>query len=564
MQLLRRLRRRGDSARTGSRPGGAGTEASWWAAGDMPPRPGTRAQPLVDGREAMHAMCIAFLRARDFILLAGWDIQANLLLVRGEDARAGADGSPEQQHLLEQLHAVGLSDEAVALWTSGQLRVVDVLGFAVRRGVRVGVLLWDAYHLGSHLTNDPEHEREELAAAGVDCLLDNSSRHITHITQALHQKCAVVDGRIAFLGGVDLTAQYTGEYDRWDTHHHPARSPERLGQWSAPAHPWHDVHVVIEGPAVADVQHNIVQRWAEVADREQHSAWPAQIASIAPAPLANGMTVQITRTIPPHTYRFAPEGIATIREMYLRAIAQARSFIYIENQYLWPEVYLGLDSLRWGERSPEAMAVLEAMGAALDRGVSLAFVLPDHPNCGRRFSDGGIAWLKQRSPKALDAGRLSVFTLGADERDPSGRIAYRPVYVHAKVAIIDDAWWTAGSANLNSRGLHSDAEINVSVQDVATARDLRLRLWSEHLQPSAAERAMLAEPHVGLEAMRASALANLERVRRGQPLAGHVLPYVAAEAAQQLGLPFSPEHGWLDNLEGGAGALPAHYAHRYL
>jgi phosphatidylserine/phosphatidylglycerophosphate/cardiolipin synthase-like enzyme len=530
----------------------------------MPARDGCRVHPLVDGREAMHAMCIAFLHAQRFILLAGWDMQANLLMVRGDDARAGAEGSPEQLHLVDQLRAVGLSNEAVELWTSGQLRVVDVLGFAARRDVRVGVLLWDAYHMGSHLTNDPEREREALTAVGVDCLLDDSSRHITHITQALHQKCAVVDGQFGFLGGVDLTAQYTGDYDRWDTHYHPAISPERLGEWSAPAHPWHDVHTLIEGPAVVDVQHNIVQRWAEVASRHQGADWPTKLPSDMPAPLRNGVVTQITRTIPSHTYDFAPEGIHTIREMYVRAIAHARSFIYIENQYLWPEVYLGLDSLRWGERSSEAMEVLEAMGAALDRGVSLAFVLPDHPNCGRRFSDGGIAWLRQRSPRGVADGRLSVFTLGSDERDSAGHIAYRPVYVHAKVAIVDDTWWTVGSANLNSRGLHSDAEINVSVLDAITAHDLRLRLWLEHLQPASAERATLELPSAGLAAMRASAQANLERVRRGEPLVGHMLPYVADEEAQRLGLPFSPEHGWLDNLEGGAGALPSHYAHRYL
>src|SRR5262249_557219 len=144
--------------------------------------------------------------------------------------------------------------------------------------------------------------------------------------------------------------------------------------------------------AVLDVLRNIVQRWSEVASRHHRSDWPAHLPRVAPAPIPDGVPAQVNRTIPPHTYRFAPRGITTIRDMYLRAFAQARSFIYIENQYLWPEVFLGLDTLRWGERSPEAMAVLEAMGAALDRGVALAFVLPDHPNCGRRFTDGGVAW----------------------------------------------------------------------------------------------------------------------------------------------------------------------------
>jgi phosphatidylserine/phosphatidylglycerophosphate/cardiolipin synthase-like enzyme len=560
-RLMRLFRRRELPA---SIPGRMTIATSWWTPGDMPARAGCRVRPLIDGREAMHAMCIAFLRAERYILLAGWDIQANLLMVRGEDARVGEDGSPEQEHLIEQLQGIGLSEDAIALWVSGRLRVVDVLGFAAQRGVHVGVLLWDAYHLGSHLTNDPETERKELSAVGVDCLLDDSSRAITHLTQALHQKCAVVDGRTAFLGGVDLTAQYTGDYDRWDTHHHPAMSPERLAEWSVPAHPWHDVHTIIEGPSVADVQHNIVQRWREVAARHHHDDWPAHLSATTHAPLSGGVMVQVTRTIPPHTYRFASDGITTIRDMYVRAIGLARSFIYFENQYLWPEVFLGLDSLRWGERSPEAMAVLEAMGAALDRGVALTIVLPDHPNCGRRFSDGGIAWLMKRSPAAVAAGRLSVFTLGAHERDSAGHFAYRPVYVHAKVAVIDDQWWTAGSANLNSRGLHSDAEINISVLDAVTAHDLRLRLWSEHLQPTAEERRNLENPDEGLKAMRASAQANLERVRRGEPLVGHMLPYVAAENAEQLGLPFSSEHGWLDNLEGGAGALPMHYANRYL
>ena len=68
----------------------------------MPARDGCRVHPLVDGREAMHAMCIAFLHAQRFILLAGWDMQANLLMVRGEDARAGTEGSPEQLHLVDQ------------------------------------------------------------------------------------------------------------------------------------------------------------------------------------------------------------------------------------------------------------------------------------------------------------------------------------------------------------------------------------------------------------------------------------------------------------------------------
>ena len=58
---------------------------------------------------------------------------------------------------------------------------------------------------------------------------------------------------------------------------------------------------------------------------------------------------------------------------------------------------------------------------------------------------------------------------------------YRPIYVHAKVAIVDDEWLTVGSANLNARGLGTDSEINAVVRDPDVARNLRVDLWAEHL-----------------------------------------------------------------------------------
>jgi phosphatidylserine/phosphatidylglycerophosphate/cardiolipin synthase-like enzyme len=523
-------------------------------------------QPLIDGRAAMLAMARAFMSAKQYILLAGWDIRAELLMVRGEDARVGSDETAEQRAYVASLRTEGLDDEAIAFWNSHPLRVVDVLGFAAQRGAKVGVLLWDAFHMGSHLTNDPALEGEILARSGVDYLLDDSSRKITHLTQSLHQKCAVVDGRVAFVGGIDLTIQARGDFDRWDIHTHPCESPERSPERGTPAHPWHDAHARIEGPAVVDVLTNIVQRWREVAARHHKPEWPVSLDMTPPPAIHDGVPAQIVRTIPPQTYDFAPKGIATIKEAYIAALAQARRFVYVENQYIWPEVFVGLDRLAWGERSPDAMEVLEALAAALSRGVAVSIVLPDHPNCGRRFTDGGIAWLRQRAPSAAASGKLGVFTLGSSENDASlpGGVLYRPVYVHAKVMIVDDQWWTVGSANLNSRGMRSDAEINVVSLSPATARELRLSLWAEHLRISDANRVHLSDPHVALEVMSAAAEANRERIGRREHLAGHLLPYLSAGEPATATVNVHPEHGWLDVLEGGAGGHPAHYANRYL
>ena len=57
-----------------------------------------------------------------------------------------------------------------------------------------------------------------------------------------------------------------------------------------------------------------------------------------------------------------------------------------------------------------------------------------------------------------------------------------PVYLHAKVGIVDDAWMTIGSANLNEHSLFNDTEMNLVTRDPRLALQTRLRLWAEHLQ----------------------------------------------------------------------------------
>lgn len=57
-----------------------------------------------------------------------------------------------------------------------------------------------------------------------------------------------------------------------------------------------------------------------------------------------------------------------------------------------------------------------------------------------------------------------------------------PLYIHAKVGIVDDRWLTIGSANLNDHSLFNDSEVNVVTCDEELVRDTRLQLWSEHLE----------------------------------------------------------------------------------
>ncbi|HLZ22104.1 MAG TPA: phospholipase D-like domain-containing protein [Ktedonobacterales bacterium] len=594
------------------------TGNEWWAVGDAPVRVAEALAPLVDGRSAMLAMCVAFLTAKHTIWLADWSLHAQLLMVRGKDQRAGRDGSPEQHALIERLRAAGLDEDALALWSAGRLRVMDVLGFAAQRGVDVRVLLWDPFDpFGRvHIVNDPRKQQKLLESCGVHCRLDKNSRSPFHVAQALHQKCAVVDGYTAFVGGVDLTVEYGGDFDRWDTSTHPFASATRATDLGPAPHPWHDVHTVLAGNPAQDVERNIRQRWDETyrhglrrsapplktlakellagerdGDRGLRDATEGgdHVPGSGAAEVGSAVRMQVVRTIPALTYRFAPQGIHGIAQAYILALRQARRFIYLESQYLWLETFSGLDIWRLGWPSHFMQTLLDELAGAAERGIVIGLVLPDHPNAGREYTDNTIAWLRRNAPGAARDGRLRFFTLAtSDSRTRDNLMRYRPVYVHAKVGIVDDTWATVGSANLNSRGMSHDAELNISVLDDEFARSLRLALWAEHLGlfstahtgwPAPAALPLLAplprprtegvlslleepvdaldsnadwlalrDPLAGLDILWRRAQDNLDRLCGGERLVGQLLPYLTRDEGHDRELTVDAKRGLLDPL----------------
>jgi phosphatidylserine/phosphatidylglycerophosphate/cardiolipin synthase-like enzyme len=625
-----------------------------WAAGDFAVHPLALAVPLIDGRAAMLAMCVSFLLARTSIWIADWSIYARLALVRGRDQRAGQDGSEAQYALLDHLRAVGLDRDAIALWRASGLSLADVLGLAVRRGVDVRVLLWDPldpFYLG-HLGNDPAEQAEILSRQGVQCRLDKNCRSVLHLAQGLHQKCAVVDSQVAFVGGIDLTVEYSGDFDRWDTSIHPFASALRNTDRGASPHPWHDAQVMLTGAAALDVERNLRQRWDASAGRVQQRIQPPgdlirgvrgaiekrgghpwgktdSALHAVPAPEAHAQRpaqtsrfegrLQIVRTIPALTYRFAPGGIYGVAQWYQQAVRRAERFIYLESQYLWVEGPPKLNFTRLGWQSRKMRVLVEELAEAAERGVSIVMVLPDHPNIGRAVTDATIEWLRSHAPRAMAANRLRFYTLATSSATDDGTMRYRPVYVHAKIGIVDDQSAIVGSANLNSRGMSHDAEMCVAIEQQAFASGLRRILWAEHmdtplpnnmswpigdiaqanktpgmqiagralalvealmgksvsdsslrrsrspLSPEiAALAASLADPESGMRELARLADENLGHVRAGEPLTGHLLPYLRAAEGPAYGLNVERHRGLLDPLrEVREGIVVPHYA-RYI
>jgi phosphatidylserine/phosphatidylglycerophosphate/cardiolipin synthase-like enzyme len=191
-----------------------------------------------------------------------------------------------------------------------------------------------------------------------------------------------------------------------------------------------------------------------------------------------------------------PEGEQSIREQYLTAIDAAERAIYLENQFLM---------------SPEALAHLDA---ALGRGVEVVFLVPAVPMEQFRAARADTRSAPFFAQLAA-LGRHESFTLAGlvAWREP-GR--YEEIYVHAKAALIDDAWATIGSTNIANRSFYGDTELNASFWHAETVRALRCELLAEHLGTDTAA----LDDRAALRLYREIAHANRERRWRGESLRG--------------------------------------------
>ncbi len=371
----------------------------------------------------------------------------------------------------------------------------------VAERVDVRVLVWAGAPLPAfHPTRGEVSDsiRNLTRATRIRCESDPRE----HPFHCHHEKTIVIDGQTAFVGGIDMT-DLGG--DRNDTSLHPAR--RRLG--------WHDVGTRLHGPAVRDVHDHFALRWKELT---------GETLPEPPVPPRCGEhTVQVIRTISDGMYERIPRGEFRVLESYIRALRSARRLIYLENQFLWaPEIVrLLADKLRHPPSDDFRIVAL----------------LPSKANNGQDDTRGQLAVLVSADD---GAGRFLAATLRSrtGSRDD-------PLYVHAKVGIVDDRWLTIGSANLNAHSLFNDTECNVVTYDPELIRETRLRLWAEHLETDVASIADQAPRATVDDLWRPIATEQLRRRRAGEPATHRLLalPGVSKRAGRLLG----PLQGLVDD-----------------
>jgi len=401
--------------------------------------PADRVAFLIDGAAYFAALDDALQQARSSAFLLTWDIYSGLCLVPTRGA-SQPQACPPLRDLLD--------------------------GAAVRQPqLQIFMLNWDfSLLLGRGREWLIRYKLDWATHERVHFRLD----HWFPLGASHHEKIAVIDDALAFVGGLDPAR------GRWDTPAHRIDDPRRVAADGLGGRPHHDVMMLAGGPVAAALGELVRERWTRATCEETDPPRPPPVNPAAAAPWPRGVAhdlhdveVAISRTRP--AYEDQAE-VREIEQLYLDAIAAAQRSIYIENQYLT------------SDRIGAALA--ERLQAP--HGPEIVILLP-------RATDG---WLSQQS---MDRMRIRILqnlrAADAHHRfnvyyaDIPGLAPDQSIRLHSKLMIVDERFVHIGSSNLNNRSMGLDTECDLAVEltpgEAAAQpgiRALQHRLLAEHLE----------------------------------------------------------------------------------
>jgi len=307
------------------------------------------------------------------------------------------------------------------------LQFADLLIEKQRAGVQVNVMV-DA--VGALAT--PAAFFDRMRAAGIRVVVFNpvnpaKAKGKWEVNNRDHRKLMVVDGRIAFTGGINISSTYANS----SLFRSKSKPAQKNGEKEVG---WRDTHIKIEGPAVAPLQYSFVNLWVQQEGGELNRAeyFPAL------QPVGD----KILRVLATN-----PDGDFEIYRSLVTAMTEAKKSIHLTAAYFVPD-----------------QQIVDALVGAAKRGVDVRLVLPgvsDHSM---------IRYAGQAFYDQLLAGGVKIFEL---------QIAV----LHAKTAVIDGGWSTIGSANIDRRSFIHNYELNVVVIDPAFGRDME-SAFNEDLRDS--------------------------------------------------------------------------------
>ena len=493
----------------------------------------------------------AICNAEKFIYITGWSVYTAISLIRGEDAADYPDSN-----------------------------IGELLKRKAEEGVRVCVMTWNekSNDGGLMVGMMGTHDEETFQYfAGTDVVCANVPRakkswmglggQFVGTMYTHHQKtvicdseCDDPDGRrrlIAFIGGIDLT---DGRYDNPEFNLFKTLSTCHAGDFyqnctmgataeTGPREPWQDIHAFVCGPTAVDIHDNFADRWWHQNLQLRDSLYPLnddEFALDIPGNVTEesggAWTMQLFRSITSDSAVMSQDRLEylntkygrpledSIMKQYVNIIRNAKSFIYIENQYFLGSAFAWLADQEILSHHIIPIEIVEKIISMMEQGNNfhVYITIPMYPEGDPTSTPSQeiIRWqyrtmqmMYKRIFKAIErmgldtraTDYLTFYCLGKRESpdevpddllppEPGTQAELvrqtlrHPVYVHSKLMIADDEYIIVGSANINQRSMggNRDTEICIGGFQPSCQHDgsspprggvhsFRLALWSAHL-----------------------------------------------------------------------------------
>ncbi|XBW37662.1 hypothetical protein QEN19_003243 [Hanseniaspora menglaensis] len=453
-----------------------------------PVRQNCFAKLLVDGRDYFWALSEAILMARDCIFIHDWWLSPELYMRRPVEG-----------------------NEA--------FRIDRLLRRKAEEGVKIFIIVYR--NVGTTVGTDSSWTKHSLLSIHDNIHVIRSPNQWLQNTYfwAHHEKLAVVDNMIAFIGGIDLC------YGRYDTPEHVLRdesydipkqnfpgkdySNARHNDFfelekpfesmhdreTVPRMPWHDVHMMTIGEVARDLSRHFVQRWNYLL-RQKRPSRPTPLltppSDLTEEELKNlpyldaireksTCECQLIRSTGSWSLGLK-ETDCSIQTAYIKLIETSKHYIYIENQFFVTST--SWDGIEVKNRIGDAI-VDRIIKAHQDKSNWKAYIMiplmPAFPSEVDKSDGSSLRVIMLSQYMSISTGENSIYgklkKVGIDageyiqfyslrkwsELGDKMRLVTEQVYVHAKILISDDRTCIIGSANINERSMLGDRDSEVAI-----------------------------------------------------------------------------------------------------
>jgi len=328
------------------------------------------------------------------------------------------------------------------------------------------------WYFGDRVLSNPRYADRELVIDDRQ----GSRRDLIIDAATWHQKAFAIDGRVAYVSGMNTKGT------DWDSHDHKVFDERRmefdaskddrmavLDREEEPDFgPRKDYGVRLEGPGARDVDDILWGRW-EWAIAEDHlyakNATHYTLGPPAPAP-AGAVPAQVVATQP------QPFGERSILETQIKAIGHATQYLYVEDQYFRAPILADLIVSRMLEEPDLLLIVISKPISDWDGGAKFTYLAD--ATFRSMFPDRYLLLQLKSVDLVIDPGffwdDVDLYTADMD--------------THSKLRLVDDTYLSVGSCNFHNRAYLFEGEMNVSVLDPTTVRDVRRRVFANLVGPA--------------------------------------------------------------------------------